>query len=159
MSTSDPSTPEMRFPPPVAFGAGLALGFLLQHFIPVALVAGSHAPLLELLGSISIALGVTLAASALLTFRRAHTTVRPDRPNTALVTHGPFRFTRNPMYVSLSSVHAGISLVANALWPLLLLLPALLVIRTFVISREERYLLSRFGSEYQAYLGSVRRWL
>lgn len=62
------------------------------------------------------------------------------------------------MYVSLSLVHAGIALLANALWPLLLLLPALLVIRYFVIAREERYLLSRFGPEYQAYLNSVRRW-
>ncbi|HEX7553857.1 MAG TPA: isoprenylcysteine carboxylmethyltransferase family protein [Geothrix sp.] len=159
MNASDQATPGMRFPPPVAFGAGLALGFLLQHFVPFTLVGPSSLPLLRLLGGGFILTGATLAASALITFRLAHTTVRPDRPAAELVTHGPFRLSRNPMYVSLALVQAGIALLANALWPLLLLLPALLLIRYHVIAREETYLVSRFGHDYQAYCQSVRRWL
>jgi protein-S-isoprenylcysteine O-methyltransferase Ste14 len=151
------TTPGMRFPPPVAFIVGLAIGFLLQHRFPVALAAPGS-PLPRLLGSLLALAAGALALWALLTFRRAHTSVRPDRPSTTLVTHGPFRLTRNPMYLSLSLLHAGIALLANALWPGLMLLPALFAIRYCVIAREERYLLARFGPDYQAYLRTVRRW-
>ena len=107
MNASDQAPPGMRFPPPVAYGTGLALGFLLQHFAPLTLVEPSRLPILRLLGSGFILTGAGLAASALITFRLAHTTVRPDRPATDLVRHGPFRLSRNPMYVSLALVHAG----------------------------------------------------
>jgi protein-S-isoprenylcysteine O-methyltransferase Ste14 len=159
MNMSEQASPGTRFPPPVAFGAGLASGFLLQHFLPVPLLEASKGNLLKLVGGILVIAGVTLALWAILAFRRAHTTVRPDRPSVALVTHGPFRFTRNPMYFSLSVVYTGITLLANALWPLLLLAPVLLVIRYYVIAREERYLLARFGADYGSYRRRVRRWL
>ena len=139
MNMSEQATPGIRFPPPVAFGAGLVLGFLLQYFFPVALIGASRSHLLKLLGGLLVISGATLAASALLTFRRSHTTVRPDRSTARLVTHGPFRLTRNPMYVSLSLEHAGIALLANALWPLLLLLPALLTCDDEVADDEERW--------------------
>ena len=159
MNANEQGTPGMRFPPPLAYGAGLALGFLLQHFHPITLFGPDRGFLPRLLGGGCILTGATLAASALITFRLARTTVRPDRPVAELVRHGPFLLSRNPMYVSLALVHAGIALLANALWPLLLLLPALLLIRYHVIAREEAYLHSRFGPDYQAYCHSVRRWL
>jgi protein-S-isoprenylcysteine O-methyltransferase Ste14 len=74
------------------------------------------------------------------------------------MTQGPFRFTRNPLYLSLALLQVGLALLANALWPALMLLPVLLLIRLHVIAREERHLLGLFGSDYQAYCRTVRRW-
>lgn len=153
------STGATRFPPPVAFLVGLAAGFLAQYFFPLSLVPAADALYLKLLGVLLIVVGIALAASAIRTFRRAGTTVRPDRASKALVTSGPFRFTRNPMYLSLSVVYMAVSFITDALWPLLFLIPAVAVIHYFVIPREERHLRSRFGAEYEAYVGSVRRWL
>lgn len=150
------ATPGMRFPPPVAFIGGLALGFLLQHLVPVAIVPGSRLP--RLLGGLPVLASGGLALWALRTFHRAGTTLRPDRPALSLVIQGPFQFTRNPMYLSLSLLHAGLALLANALWPALMLLPVLLIIQFHVIAREERHLSARFGADYQAYCRAVRRW-
>jgi len=152
-----PTGPGVRLPPPVVFLTGLGLGFLLQHWFPVPIAAPGN-PIPRLLGGL-LALGsAALAVWAFLTFRRAHTTVRPDRPAAALITQGPFRFTRNPLYLSLSLLQAGLALLANALWPGLMLLPVLLVIRYYVITREERHLAARFGADYEAYRQAVRRW-
>jgi protein-S-isoprenylcysteine O-methyltransferase Ste14 len=159
MNAKQEENPGVRIPPPVIFGAGLIPGFLLQRFFPVEILGDTRGNLPQLLGGVAIILSLSLAVPALLMFYHARTSVRPDRPNDALVTHGIFRLSRNPMYVSLSLAYAGFALSANALWPLLFLLPVLFIIRYFVIAREERYLLSRFGPEYEAYLHSVRRWL
>ena len=70
---------------------------------------------------------------------------------------GPYRFTRNPMYLGLVFILAGLVLLANALWPLILL--PVVIVRRAVIDREERYLTAKFGEEYLRYLARVRRWL
>jgi protein-S-isoprenylcysteine O-methyltransferase Ste14 len=98
-------------------------------------------------------------AAALGRFRRAGTPVETYRPTTALVTEGIYRRTRNPMYVALTLLYAGIGFAANSLWTLGFLPPLLLVMRYGVIAREERYLTRRFGTRYLDYQGSVRRWL
>lgn len=144
-----------RFPPPLAFIAALGLGFLLQQRFPVPLGTGLVS---RLLGALLALASGALALWAFRTFHRARTTIRPDRPSATLVTDGPFRLTRNPMYLSLSLLQAGLALLAGALWPLLLLAPALLAIRYHVIAREERYLAARFGAPYEAYCRAVRRW-
>lgn len=159
MNVKQPPTPGVRFPPPVIFGVSLAIGFLLQRFFPVALLETFGNSPLRLIGGIFLILAASLALCAFLALQGVHTPIRPDRPVSSLVTHGVFRLSRNPLYLSLSLAHAGISLSANALWPLLSLLPVLLVIRYSVIAREESYLLERFGAEYEAYLHSVRRWI
>ncbi len=80
-------------------------------------------------------------------------------PSSALVTSGPYRFTRNPMYLGMASLYAGIALAFGLLWSLALLLVVLVVIDRGVIAREERYLERRFGDEYRLYKQQVRRWL
>ncbi|WP_257306683.1 methyltransferase family protein [Geothrix campi] len=149
--------PGVRLPPPLVFLAGLGLGFLLQHAAPLTFAAQGQ-PLPRWLGGLLALSSAALALWAFRTFHRAHTTVRPDRAASTLMTQGPFRFTRNPLYLSLALLQAGLALLANALWPALMLLPVLLVIRLHVIAREERHLLGLFGSEYQAYCRTVRRW-
>jgi protein-S-isoprenylcysteine O-methyltransferase Ste14 len=100
------------------------------------------------IGGVLLVTGVGLAASFIAAFLRAGTPVDPRQAPTSLVTTGPYRLTRNPGYLALAMVSAGIALVSGALWPLLTLVPTLVVIDRGVIAREERYLERRFGDEY-----------
>jgi protein-S-isoprenylcysteine O-methyltransferase Ste14 len=90
---------------------------------------------------------------------RAGTNVLPTRPALAIVTDGPFRFTRNPLYLANAVAYLGLTLVFNTVWTLLLYVPMLLVIHWGIIRREERYLEAKFGETYLAYKARVRRWL
>ena len=93
------------------------------------------------------------------TIEKAGTPIRTDRPVPRLVTDGPFRFTRNPEYLGLAMLYAGIALLRNSLWAILLLPVVVYVIQREVIGREERYLERTFGEEYLAYKARVRRWV
>jgi protein-S-isoprenylcysteine O-methyltransferase Ste14 len=92
-------------------------------------------------------------------FERAGTNHGTHKPATALVTGGLNRFSRNPIYISLSLIYAGIALLANSAWALVLLVPLLIVMHYGVIVREERYLEMKFGEDYRRYKAAVRRWL
>ncbi|MGQ0571473.1 MAG: methyltransferase family protein [Armatimonadota bacterium] len=115
---------------------------------------GIRFPLGILLG----ALGLGFMAAALRAFRHAGTNVETDRPATALVTAGPYRSSRNPIYLSLTFIYAAIGIAANSLWTLVLLVPLLAIMHYGVILREERYLERKFGEAYRRYTSSVRRW-
>jgi protein-S-isoprenylcysteine O-methyltransferase Ste14 len=93
------------------------------------------------------------------TIEKAGTPIRTDRPVPRLVTDGPFSYTRNPGYLGLTMLYAGIAVLRNALWAILPLPLVLYVIQRQVIGREERYLERTFGEEYLAYKAQVRRWL
>jgi protein-S-isoprenylcysteine O-methyltransferase Ste14 len=80
-------------------------------------------------------------------------------PTNALTFEGPYRFTRNPMYVGMALLQGGLALAGNALWPLVALIPVLWIVRTQVIDKEEQYLERRFGQQYRDYKARVRRWL
>lgn len=88
-----------------------------------------------------------------------HTNVHPSLPATTLVVAGPFRFSRNPMYLARTLLYVGLALLANALWVLAALVPLLIVMHYGVIKREERYLERQFGDAYLQYRAAVRRWL
>ncbi len=100
-----------------------------------------------------------LVVAAIFAFRRARTRPEPWKPTTALVVDGPYRFTRNPMYLGFTLIYAGVALLANSVWPFVLLPAVLLVMQRFVIRREERYLERKFGDAYRAYCARVRRWV
>jgi protein-S-isoprenylcysteine O-methyltransferase Ste14 len=102
---------------------------------------------------------ILLAGSAWVQFRRAGTTPNPTQPTTALVVRGPYRFTRNPMYLSLAALYLGGALRLNSLWPLVLFPVVITLIEWRVIAREERYLEAKFGDAYRAYKAGVRRWI
>jgi protein-S-isoprenylcysteine O-methyltransferase Ste14 len=85
--------------------------------------------------------------------------VEPWKPTTAIVTTGPYRFTRNPAYLGMALVYVGIALLAEALWVLVPLPFVLAIIDRAVIAREERYLQRKFGHEYLDYKATVRRWI
>lgn len=142
-------------PPPLIFLVGLALGFGLEALAPGADVP---AAVRYLLGPLLLLAGGALNASFLASFHRAGTRIEPWEPTTAIVTTGAYRFTRNPGYLGMALIFAGIALLAGALWPLATLVPTIAVIDRGVIVREERYLNRQFGAEYAAYRARVRRW-
>jgi protein-S-isoprenylcysteine O-methyltransferase Ste14 len=103
--------------------------------------------------------GMTLAVWFVRTMRGVDTTIRIDKPVSSLVQNGPFRYSRNPGYVALAMIYAGIAVLRNALWAILLLPLVVYVIQREVIQREERYLERTFGEEYLNYKTRVQRWV
>ena len=157
MSTEDHANAPVL--PPVLFGACLGAGFLLKWLAPVRLVPQSLEGPVRFAGAGLAFLGFAFGGWALATFVRARTTPHPNRPVSALVTRGPYRVSRNPMYLGLSAATAGIALVANTPW-LLAALPLLwLALGRLVIDREEAYLERKFGEEYRLFLARTRRWI
>jgi protein-S-isoprenylcysteine O-methyltransferase Ste14 len=143
-------------PPPLIYLAGLALGFGLEALLPGASLPGL---VRWVLGGVLLAAGLALLASFNTSFTRKGTAVEPWKPTTAIVTDGPYRFTRNPAYLGMAVVYVGIALLAEALWVLVPLPFVLSVIDRGVIAREERYLQRKFGREYLDYKATVRRWI
>jgi protein-S-isoprenylcysteine O-methyltransferase Ste14 len=144
-------------PPPLLYLATLLIGFLLQWLFPISVLPPGLVPLAA--GVVVLALGILLMFSAVRTMRRAGTSPMPTQPTTAIVTTGPFRYTRNPIYLGFTLICLGIAIAANNVW----VLPPLLVVLVFmtraVIPREEHYLSQKFGSAYPDYAARVRRWL
>lgn len=142
-------------PPPLTFLGFGAATVLLHRWWPLPLGSGRW----------SLALGALLAIPGLVGipavwhFRRARTSPFPWDPSVALVTSGPFRFTRNPMYLGFALLYASAAGFGRSWWPLLTLPVVLLVVTRTAIVHEERYLEAQFGVAYRAYLERVRRWL
>jgi protein-S-isoprenylcysteine O-methyltransferase Ste14 len=143
-------------PPPLIFLAGLALGFGLEALLPGASLPGL---VRWVLGGVLVVAGVALLASFSTAFNRKGTAMEPWKPTTAIVTTGPYRFTRNPAYLGMALVYIGIALLAEAVWVLAPLPFVLSAIDRGVIAREERYLQRKFGREYLDYKMTVRRWI
>jgi len=143
-------------PPPLIYLSALAAGLLLDWRYPLAFLPGK---LTLPAGALLIASGALCAVAAFAAMRRAGTAVNPYQPTTAIVTNGPYRYTRNPLYLALTLFYAGIASLANALWALALLPLALAIIHYGAIRREEKYLERKFGAEYVRYKNTVRRWL
>jgi protein-S-isoprenylcysteine O-methyltransferase Ste14 len=149
--------PGVKFPPPLVFVGGFLVGLALERWI-YRTSLGPRGPLAAAGWAIATA-AVLLAGWGMVTFWRARTAIIPHRPASHLVRHGPYRFTRNPMYVGLTGLYTGLALIFNVGWPLVLLPLVLAVLWGVVIQREERYLRAAFGEEYAAFQREVRRWL
>jgi len=143
-------------PPPLIYLAGILLGLGLDWLWPAPFAPGWAR---FTLGPLLFLLGLALVLTVVRHFRRAGTSIRTEKPTTALVTDGPFRYSRNPAYVALTLAYLAITLAVDSLWVLVLLLPVLAVMRWGVIAREERYLEAKFGDGYRDYKARVRRWL
>jgi protein-S-isoprenylcysteine O-methyltransferase Ste14 len=152
------ATSGVKFPPPAIYALALAAGFLARRRWPAEIWTG-HVHTARAGGALLFAAGLALAASAVLVFRRAGTSPNPMRPTTTLAVAGPYRFSRNPMYLGMTLVSAGFAVFWNALWPLLSVPVAMGLVTVLVITREERYLEARFGEEYRRYRARVRRWI
>jgi protein-S-isoprenylcysteine O-methyltransferase Ste14 len=143
-------------PPPLIYLATFVPGWFIDRAL--------EPPALDVLtrmlgGALFFVPGLALAAGAFRAFRRARTTANPYGESTAIITDGPFRYTRNPLYVTLALFYVALALVANAPWAVTTLPIALLLVHHGVILREERYLENRFGDQYVHYKARVRRWV
>ncbi len=145
-----------RVHPPVLFAGTLLAGFLLQRLFPFTILPRGAA---QTIGRVLAVMGLALGAASVRTMRSAGTPVQPERPSTTVVTEGPYRFTRNPIYLSMAILYSGLALAFNAAWPLLLLPSVLFAVTRGMIEREEEYLENRFGDRYRQYKERVRRWL
>ena len=148
--------PGVIAPPPLIALAAIAIGFALEAVWPIAL------PLRDarlFTGIAVFALGFALFAWAVTTFRRAGTNVETRRPSTTVVTTGPYRLTRNPIYLGMMLGIAGVGIASGSVWVIAMALPFLAVIDYGVIAREERYLEGKFGDSYRGYRERVKRWI
>ena len=144
-------------PPPLIFVGGFLVGLAIEYVIPVA---APPLPVRLIAGVAGLAGFLYFDSSAMRGFGRAGTSVLPfgDR-TTAIVTDGPYRFTRNPMYVGMTLLYAGVAVATGVIWALATLLVVLVIIRRHVIAREEKYLMAKFGDSYREYQSRVRRWI
>jgi len=150
-------TAQVIIRPPIAWAlavlAGLALNWLMPlPFVPVMLPAGW-------LGAVVFALALLLVTWAIATITRTGSNVPTSLPTTTIVETGPYRFTRNPIYLGMFVGLAGLAVAFDSLWLLATLAPFALVIRYGVVAREEAYLERKFDDVYRHYRARVRRWL
>ncbi len=146
--------PGVRIPPPVLVAVLLAGAWALHRLVPVPI----GPPLPGFAMPVFFA-ALALTGWALLVLVKAGNDPRPDRPDTAMVEAGPFRFSRNPIYLGFLVGIAGFALHWGDLWGWVALLLGHLLLDRLVVAKEEAYLAARFGAAYDAYRGRVRRWI
>ena len=149
----------MRVPPPWAFILMYLAGVALQRVLPMGIRSPELTWIIRVAGFVFVVAGIAFAASALGIFRKAKTTTVPFATPSTLVISGPYRFTRNPMYVGLTLIYLGVAGTRNEIWPVVLLPLLLAYINFLVIPVEEKNLRGVFGDTYKAYGTRVRRWL
>ncbi|SCZ35508.1 MULTISPECIES: methyltransferase family protein [Pseudomonas] len=153
-----PDSAGVRFPPPFIYLGALLLGLAAEQFVALRSF-GIDQGWLVATGVLLFAAGAATMLAAAGLFRRLGTNIPPSRPTTLIATTGPYRWTRNPMYLGMALVYAGIAIGFHGAIALALLPLVLIVIQRQVIAREERYLEAKFGDDYRRYKAEVRRWL
>ena len=149
---------KVRFPPPLVAILSLLLGVALGYV--------RRMPPMPIAGAARIALGVAIiiagivpAAWARIHFIRTGQSVIPWKPTPELIFGGPYRYTRNPMYVGLALMQIGIGIAFDNLWIALLALVTLVIIHVIAVGPEEAYLAQKFGDPYRQYMTRVRRYI
>jgi protein-S-isoprenylcysteine O-methyltransferase Ste14 len=140
------------------FLGGTLLGVGLGYLVAPARLPVDR-PISIIGGLVVLLVGVGFIASARMLFQRTGQSPMPWKPSPALILQGPYRFTRNPMYVGITLVQIGLGLALNNLWISSFAVPALVVVHFVAVRPEERYLSEKFGESYKAYLAQVRRYL
>jgi protein-S-isoprenylcysteine O-methyltransferase Ste14 len=156
---ADAATANVITRPPFLYLGGLVLGFVLDRLLPLPLAVPGAAAMQWMLGGALILIGVAVLAAGIGNFTRSATPVPSNQPVRALVTTGIHGFSRNPIYVGMFCIYAGVGIAAASLWILILMLPLAITIRYGVVGREEVYLERLFGDAYRDYKARVRRWL
>ena len=158
MTLSSEDGAKVRFPPPLVFLAAILLGVIVQRIaVPLSL---AFAPGLRVVaGVLVLGCGVSLVASARILFKRTGQSPIPWKLTPELIFQGPYRFTRNPMYVGVTLFVVGLGLTLNNLWISLFAAPALLAVHFIAVVPEERYLAEKFGESYRNLCARVRRYV
>jgi protein-S-isoprenylcysteine O-methyltransferase Ste14 len=156
LNASSTEASGVRVPPPLYYVAGFLLGVAIELAVPI-----DRPPLAITVLGIAIGLGgwFALDGTAMFAFRRAHTSMVPMRPSSALVTTGPYRLSRNPMYLGMVFLYIAFAFALGLVWPLAVLPFVIAAVDQLVIAIEEAYLVRRFGQPYCDYMATTRRWL
>jgi len=144
-------------PPPILFLVSLLSSCGLNYIFPTKLSNKNH--ILVICGVMLFLLSATIALWSFITMQQAQTSANPYKKSAHLTTLGPFKYSRNPIYLAMTGLYLSISLPINSIWAYILFLPLLLVMYWGAILREEKYLMSRFGESYLIYKKAVPRWL
>jgi protein-S-isoprenylcysteine O-methyltransferase Ste14 len=149
-------TPAITVTPPYIYGGAIVVGVILHRFFSIELIPRR----ISIYGGIFFILFVVpIALFSIREFQRYRTTVDHKKPTTAIITTGPFRFTRNPLYLAGLLLLTGIGFLLNNIWIIGMLIPVIIIMTRSVIFHEEEYLTEQFGEKYLQYKSSVRRWL
>ena len=141
--------------PPLVYASSIMAGALLTWLWPLPFAHPAAVPI----GSTMVFASIVLFLFSVRALRAAGTPVPGNQPTTSIVRTGPYRFSRNPIYLSFFAVQLGIAVWTGSIWMAATLIPAAALLSRVVVPREERYLESRFGQPYSGYRDSVRRWL
>ncbi len=155
-SQPDTQGPGVRIHPPLIYAGSILGGIGIDRIWPLSMPLGLHGPLYS---GIILLLVLALAAFCMAEFHKAGTDVRPDRPDSALITSGPYCHSRNPLYIGLTLVQVGAAVWFDNAWVLALSAVSVFVISRYAIRLEERYLERQFGDAYLDYKQRVRRWI
>ncbi len=143
-------------PVPFVFLGGFVIGVVANLFFPFPIWRSVW---IQVIGVVVLVAGIWLLGSAGAAFRRHRTPLMPWEPSVELVQDGPYRFSRNPIYLSFAMMYLGASFIFNSVLLLVVLALVLVLFDRTQIPREERYLQEKFGEEYSRYRGKVRRWV
>ena len=142
-------------PPPIIYSIFFIIGIGLGYLWPISIMTHWG----QIIGISLIVTSILIMPPVLIRFKRAGTTFDVRKSATSLITDGPYKYSRNPTYISLTLLYLGLGIFSNNMWVLMLVLPILLIIHFWIIQSEEHYLSEKFGEEYQLYKSKVRRWL
>ncbi len=156
MNTIKDRGPGVCLPPPIIFIVAMGLGYLFERLYPLAKL---NSYFWLLIGSTGIILCVGVLGYAAFTFKNARTHIEPWRPATSLITTGLYSISRNPIYLTFIIFNVCLGLVLSNLWIVIFTVPAIWILKTYVISKEEAYLEATFLDKYITYKRKVRRWL
>lgn len=151
-----PDSPGVRIPPPIFFLTAFFIGFVVQRAFPIPFLP----PSIRLgLGGVLALMGALFIVTAIPTMLKGHGTLNTNGPSSQVVTSGPYRFSRNPMYLGLVLLYGGAAVILALVWALLLLIPLVVYTQVRVILPEEQYLTRAFGDTYRDYTAKIRRWI
>jgi len=141
--------------PPVLYGVAFLVVLLFRWLWPMPILTAAAL----WTGLAVVAIGTGIAVWGRRTMRAAGTNINPSLPALAIVQSGPFRYSRNPLYLALTLIFLGLTLAFNTWWGIVVLVPLVIVMHVGVVLREERYLDQKFGETYRQYRSKVRRYL
>ncbi len=156
MTEQEQQIPDIRLKPPLVYAISLFIGLGIEQLLPLVSIpwtwrAGPAVVLIALAG--------LLIAPTVMRFRKADTTLRVRKAATTLITGGPYRYSRNPLYLALTLLYLGLGVLFSSAWVCVLVVPTLLIMNVAVVRKEEQHLETQFGEEYLRYKTAVRRWL
>ena len=146
----------VKIHPPILLLLHLLAAYLLNRFFPLSF---EFPTVLSWAGYALVLIGLALPFSAVIQFMQAKTTVDPHGSVTKIVTSGPYRFTRNPIYLGFVCMLMGFLFIFKSYWGLILSPLFIVLMNVLVINYEEAYLEKKFGEQYTSYISRVRRWL